>query len=118
MRLETVERRFGNGGPPHSQEMPRDQGSCRNAGDTRIFARPPGLGPRCAPVERKQVDGVAEAVAKPLTRDEVQVTPPPDAVTIHGLIAGGIEDRNDAPPHQGLTMPAPRERLAGQTATA
>lgn len=63
-----------------------------------------------------QSNGIAEAFVT-LQRNHVHVTPLPDAATIFGSIAGGIEDYNDNHPHSGLKMRSQREFIEAQTAT-
>ena len=70
--------------------------------------------PCFTPVRSPQSNGMSEAFVKTLKRDDVQVTPLPDAPTVLGL----IEDDNDNRPRSGLKMRLPRQFIAAQTATA
>ena len=118
MMLEAVEGRFGGVRAPQPVEMLADNGSAYTAKDTRIFARQLGLKPCFTPVRSPQSNGVSEAFVHPLKRDDVQVTPLLDAVTVLALIAAWFDDYNDHHPHSGLKMRSPREFIAAQTATA
>ena len=111
---EAVERRFGACRAPSLIEMLSDNGSPYIAKETQILARQLGLKPSFTPVRSPQSNGMSEAFVKTLKRDDVQVTPLPDAPTVLGL----IEDDNDNRPRSGLKMRLPRQFIAAQTATA
>jgi putative transposase len=83
-------------------------GSYRGVGDTQIFARQLGLKLCFTPVQSPQSNGIAEAFVKMPKRDDIQVTPLPDAHTGFGLIGAWIEDNNANHPHSGLRMRSPR----------
>jgi transposase InsO family protein len=118
MMLAAAEARFAGHRATHRVEMLSDNRSPCIARDTCIFARQLGLKPCFSPVQSPQSNGRSEAFVNTLKRDDVNVTPLPDAVTVLGVIAGWFEDYNENNPHSGLKMRAPRELTAAQTATA
>ena len=64
--------------------MLSDNGSPYIATDTQVFAPPLGLKPCFTPVQSPQSNGISEAFVKAQKRDDVQVTPLPDAQTVLG----------------------------------
>ncbi|RRH67912.1 DDE-type integrase/transposase/recombinase, partial [Falsigemmobacter faecalis] len=128
--LEAVERRFSAYRAPTIIEMLTDNGSPYIARETRIFARQIGLKPCFTPVRSPQSNGISftgslermgfarSPFVKTLKRDDVEITPLPDAQTVLGLIGSWFEDYNENHPHSGLKMRSPREFIAAQTATA
>lgn len=112
MMLAAVEVRFGGNRASHLVEMLSDNGSPYIAKDTRIFARQLGLKPCFTPVKSPQSNGMSEAFVNTHERDYVNVTPPPDATTVVGLIAGWFDDYHETHPHSGLKMRSPREYIA------
>ena len=116
MRLAAVEARFGGCRATHQVEMLSDNGSPYIAEDTRSFARQLGLKPCYTPVRSPRSNGISEALVNTLKRDYVNITPPPDAATALGLIAGWFEDYNENHPHPGLKMRSPRAFIAARTA--
>lgn len=93
-------------------------GSAYTARDTRVFARQLGLEPCFTPVRSPQGNGVSEAFVHTLKRDDVQVTPLPDAASALALLGTWFDDYTDHHPRSGLNMRSPREFIHAQTATA
>ena len=110
LMVESVERRFGL-----VDELPKplkwlsDNGSPYTAADTRALARLIGLVPCTTPIHSPQSNGMAEAFAKTLKRDNARVRPRPDAATVIEQLAGWFNNYNTVHPHKALGYRSPRE---------
>ncbi len=103
-----VDTRFGGRRAPHRAKMLNDNGSPYIARDTRISARQLGLNFCCTPMRHPRNEGIAKAFVNTLKRDCVDVTPPPDTVTVLGSIGGWFGNYNGSRPNSGLKMRSPR----------
>ena len=117
MMLEAVDARFGGAWAPHPLEWRSASGQIYTARDTRVFTSQHGLAPCFTPVASPESNGMSEAFVKTLKRDDLRVSPVPDARTALDLIAGWFDDHNENHPHSVLRMRSHRElRRARQPA--
>jgi putative transposase len=116
LMVAAVEHRFGR-----VNRLPRiiawltDNGSGYGAAETRRFAREIGLEPRTTPLESPQSNGMAEAFGRTIKRDDVRVSPVPDAQTVPNQLPGWRAHDNAVHPHKALGYRSPREFIANQS---
>lgn len=116
LMVAAVEHRFGRVTRlPRTIEWLTDNGSCYLARETRRFAKDVGLLPRTTPLESPQSNGMAEAFVRTLKRDDVRVSPLPDAETVLRQLPGWLQHYNEVHPHRALRYRSPREFIAQST---
>jgi transposase InsO family protein len=90
-------------------------GSPYTAKETRGFATALNLVPCFTPVKSPESNGMSEAFVKTFKRDDLRITPLPDAPSVLRQIAGWIDDDNEVDPHSALRMRSPQEFIRAQT---
>lgn len=110
LMVAAVEHRFGRiDRLPDTIECLSDNGSGYIAHETRRYARSLGLEPRTTPVESPQSNGMAETFVRTIKRDDVRVSPRPDAETVVRQLPGWIAHYNEVHPYRALGYRSPRE---------
>ncbi|MDR6955812.1 transposase InsO family protein [Ancylobacter sp. 3268] len=115
MMLDAVEKRFCSVCAPHPVEHLSDNGSPYTARETRDVATALNLVPCFTPVKSPKSNGMSEAFVKTFKRDNLRISPVPDAQSVLRQIAGWIEDYKEIHPHSALRMRSPREFIRAQT---
>jgi transposase InsO family protein len=114
MMVRSVEQRFGTLRAPHPVQWLSDNGSIFAAYKTVEIALALNLVPCFTPVESPESNGMAEAFVKTFKRDDVRVSPIPDADTALAAIETWMEDYNTVHPHSRLAYRSPREYILSQ----
>ena len=116
MMVHCVEQRFGAIRAPHPVQWLSDNGSIFAAHKTIEIALALNLQPCFTPVESPESNGMAEAFVKTFKRDDVRVSPIPDAAAALALVDTWMEDDNTVHPHSRLGYRSPREYSLSQPA--
>ncbi len=107
MMLAAALRRFGTDRAPQAIEHLSDDGPCYTDKETCNVATALGLVPRFTPIRSPESNGMSESNAQTLKRDQVRITPLPDAQTGLALVTGWIDDYTTVHPHSALRMRPP-----------
>jgi putative transposase len=118
LMVAAVESRFGRVNRlPEEIEWLSDNGSPFVASDTRRFAREVGLMPLTTPFKSPQSNGMAEAFVRTFKRDDVRVSPCPNAAAVLRQLPGWFAHYNEVHPHKALGYRSPREFIRAQLRT-
>jgi transposase InsO family protein len=122
MMVQCVERRFAAIRAPHPRQWLSDNGSIFAAHKTIEIAVALNLVPCFTPVESPESNGMAEAFVKTFKRDDVRVSPIPNAAAALTLPDTWMEDYNTRasafPARLSFTPgvhPIPTRRVSGLT---